>query len=269
MRRSALIITVVAMASLELALPVYAAAPSADLYANRTVVGAIPFTDSVDTTEATTDADDAEAAAPCGSPPTDASVWYEYTPSSDGGFIVDTNSSDYSTGIIVATGSPGSFNVLACNAGSVVVGSTAGETYAILVFDYQGDGGGNGGTLNVGIGELPPPPVLDVTIASSGGFNAKTGAAVIRGTVTCTGGDVDGKNFIDVQASQRVGRFTFSGQGFTTFACDGTTHSWSADVVSPTGKFAGGKATVSMFAAASGAGGGVFVEATATVTLKK
>jgi hypothetical protein len=262
-------ITVVAMASLGLALPVYAAAPSADLYANGTVVGAIPFSESVDTTEATTDADDLDAATECGAPATDASVWYEYTATSEAGFVVDTNSSDYSTGIIIATGGPGSFSLLACGPGSASVPTIVGETYAILVFDYQGDGGGNGGTLNIGIGEIPPPPVLDVTIASSGGFNAKTGTAVIRGTLTCTGGDVDGKNFIDVQVSQRVGRFTFNGEGFATFACDGSAHTWSAEVSSSTGRFAGGKAIVSMFAAATGAGGGVFVEATATVTLRK
>jgi hypothetical protein len=269
MRRSALMITIVAIASLGLAVPVFAAAPTGDLYVDRTVVGAIPFAESVDTTEATTDADDTEAAAQCGAPPTDASVWYEYTATSDAGFIVDTNSSTYSTGILVMTGSPGSFSLLTCGAGSVFVSSTGGETYAILVIDYQGDGGGNGGTLNIGIDEVPPPPVLDVTIASSGGFNAKTGAATIRGTLSCTGGDVEGKNFIDVQVGQQIGRIKFSGEGFTTFPCDGTAQTWSAEVFSSTGKFAGGKATVTMFAVASGPGGGDFVEATATVTLKK
>src|SRR5258706_8335574 len=162
MRRSALMITIVAIASLGLAVPVFAAAPTGDLYVDRTVVGALPFTDSVDTTEATTDADDAEAASQCGSPPTDASVWYEYTATSDAGFTVDTNGSTYSTGIIVVTGSPGSFSLVACFAGSDVVQSTSAQTYSILRFDYQGDGGGNGGILNLPIGEIPPAPVLSV-----------------------------------------------------------------------------------------------------------
>jgi hypothetical protein len=269
MRRSAFLITVVAIASLGLAAPVLAAAPTADLYAGRTVVGAIPFTDSVDTTDATTDADDAEANAQCGAPATDASVWYEYTATSDAGFLVDTNSSTYSTGVIVATGGPGSFNVLGCFPGSSSVPSTAGETYAILVFDYQGDGGGNGGTLNIGIGELPPPPVLDVTIASTGQFNAKTGVATIHGTLSCTGGETEGKNFISVQVAQSIGRFKFSGDGFVTFACDGTAQTWSAEVFSSNGKFAGGKATVTIFAVATGSGGSDEVEATRTVTLKR
>jgi len=262
-------ITIVAVASLGLAVPVFAAAPTGDVYSGRTVVGALPFTDSVDTTEATTDSNDAELAAQCGGPATDASVWYEYTATSDAGFIVDTNSSTYSTGIIVATGSPGSFSLVTCNAGSSFVPSTAGETYTILVFDYQGDGGGNGGTLNIGIGEIPPPPVLDVTIARSGSFDAQTGAATIRGTLSCTGGDVEGKNIIDVQVGQQIGRIKFSGYGFSTFPCDGTAHTWSADVFSDSAKFAGGKATVTLYAAATGTGGSDEVQATATVTLKR
>lgn len=269
MQRAVLFLAMLALGSLGLATPVLAATPSNDLYAGRTVISATPFTDSIDTAEATTDADDAEANAQCGAPATDASVWYEYVATSDAGFIVDTNSSSYSTGIIVATGGPGSFAVFTCGPGSAFVSATTGETYAILVFDYQGDGGGNGGTLNIRIGDVPPPPVLDVTIASSGSFNAKTGAATIRGTVSCTGGDVYGKNFIDVQVGQQIGRFKFSGEGFTTFPCDGTAQTWSAEVFSSTGKFAGGKATVTMFAMATGIGGSAEVQATATVTLKK
>jgi hypothetical protein len=269
MRRSALLISIVALASLGLAVPVLAAAPSSDLYATRTTIATLPFSESVDTTEATTDADDAEAAVDCGAPATDASVWYQYAATSDAGILVDTNSSTYPAGVIVASGGPGSFAMLTCGPGEISVPTTTGETYAILVFDYQGDGGGNGGTLNISVTEVPPPPVLDVTIAPTGHFNAKTGTATIHGTLSCTGGDVEGKNFIDVLVEQSVGRFRFSGEGFTTFACDGTTHTWSAEVFSSTGKFAGGKAKVTMFAVASGSGGGDYVDATATVTLKK
>jgi len=269
MRRAALLITIVALASMALAAPAFAAAPTGDLYANRTTIASLPFTQAIDTTEATTDADDAEAVAPCAPVPTDASVWYEYTATSDAGFIVDTNSSTYSTAIVVATGSPGSFDFVTCSAGSVFVPSVPGVTYAILVFDYQGDAGGNGGTLTISVADVPPPPVLDVTVAPTGHFNAKTGTATIHGTLSCTGGDVEGKNFIDVQVGQTVGRIRFSGEGFTTYSCDGSARTWSAEVFSSTGKFAGGKATVSMFAVASGTGGSDVVEATTTVTLKK
>jgi hypothetical protein len=269
MRRSALVISIVALVSLGLAAPVLAAAPTGDLYANRTIVATLPFSESVDTTEATSDADDAEMIAPCAPVPTDASVWYEYTATSDAGLAIDTSASSYSTGIVVATGGPGSFSFVTCNAAWLSIQTSAGETYTILVFDYQGDEGGNGGTLDIAFTELPPAPVLDVTINPSGSFNAKTGVATIRGALSCTGGDAEGKNFIEVQVAQSIGRIRFSGDGFTGFACDGTEHNWSADVWSSSGKFAGGKATVSLFAVASGPGGSDLVEATATVTLKK
>ncbi len=269
MQRAALLISIVALASLGLVGPVLAAAPGSDLYAGRTSIVSIPFIDSVDTTEASTDADDAEANAQCGAPVTDASVWYEITATSNGALLVDTYASDYSTGVLVATGAPGSLAVLTCAPGSASFATSTGETYAILIFDDQGDGGGNGGNLGITVSEVPPPPVLTVTIAAAGQFNARTGAATIRGTVTCTGGDESGKNFIDVQVSQSIGRIKFSGQGFTEFACDGTAHPWAVDVLSSSGKFAGGKASVTLFAVACGQGGCDNVDAEARVTLKR
>jgi hypothetical protein len=269
MRRIALLITIVALASLGLAVPVLAAAPSNDLYVARTAIDTLPFIESIDTTEATTDADDAEANAQCGAPATDASVWYEYTATSDAGFVAQTNNSTYAFGIIVATGSPGNFAVVGCSAFEAFVPATTGETCAILVFDFDASDGGNGGTVDIGVAEVPPPPVLDVTIASTGKFNAKTGSATIHGTVSCSGGDEYGKTFIDVQVTQSIGRIRFTGEGFTTFACEGTAQTWSAEVSSSSGKFAGGKASVTMFGVACGSGGCDEVDATASVTLKK
>ena len=48
-----------------------------EVYGGRTVVGAIPFTDSLDTTDSNTN-------VACGAPATDASVWYEVTADRDG-----------------------------------------------------------------------------------------------------------------------------------------------------------------------------------------
>jgi hypothetical protein len=268
-RRSALLITIVALASLGLAAPVLAAAPGSDRYTGRTLITAIPFSDSINTTEATTDADDVEANALCGAPATDASVWYEVTATSDAGLLVDTSGSDYTAGVIVATGSPGSLVAIACGPQAVSFSTTTGETYAILVFDDQGDGSGNGGALQLGVIEIPAPPVLDIAIASAGTFNAKTGSASIHGTLTCSGGDIDGKNFLDVQVTQTVGRFRISGEGVGGFACDGAPHPWSVETSGTTGKFGGGKASVSLYAFACGQGGCTEVQASATVNLKK
>ena len=269
MKRAGLVLMLSAIASVSLAAPVLAIAPGNDLYAGRTVIPAIPFTETLDTTEATTDALDAEFLDQCAAPATDASVWYEYTASSDVGLIAETFDADYSVGLIVATGAPGSFSVVTCGPFSVSFFAATGETYTILYFDFQEDGGGNGGSLTVGLREMPPPPELEISIAKTGSFNAATGSATIRGTVTCTGGDEFSKTFIDFQVTQSVGRFRINGQGFATFDCDGAAHEWAGEVFASDGTFAGGKASVRLFALACTDSGCDEVELTATVTLRR
>ncbi len=46
-----------------------------------------------------------------------ATVWYTYTPGSDGAISIDTDeaSTDYDTFVAVWTGSPGSLSMVACN----------------------------------------------------------------------------------------------------------------------------------------------------------
>jgi hypothetical protein len=235
------------LASLALVGPVMAAAPTNDTYADRTAIGALPFQDSRDTSEATTDATDAEATAVCVPPAIDASVWYELVPSADAQILVSAEA-DYAVGIIALTGSPGSFEFQTCGAGGISVSATAGVPLTILVFDY--DGVGNGGNLDLSVRLAPPPPQLALTVASSGGFNSRTGIATVRGTIQCTGGEEFGKNFISIQLSQSVGRFRFTGEGYGDFVCDGATHAWAIDVTSSSGKFSGGKATVLVYAIA-------------------
>lgn len=227
-----------------------AVAPGNDVYGGRTLVGAIPFTDSMDTTEATTDNNDSNLNVECGAPATDASVWYEVTAVADGGLAADVSSSTYSAGVIVATGSPGSWSPVACGPGAVGWTATAGTTYAILVFDDQGDGAGNGGTLNLTIDVIPPPPTVDITVNRFAAFNSDTGWATVSGTLVCTGAE-----FAELQTSlsQRVGRFTIHGFGLSGAVCDGTMQTWTAEVLPENGKFAGGKAATVAFAVACGA----------------
>ena len=257
MKRLGILTSLFVVGGLAFASPVLAAAPSNDTYAGRTVIGSLPFSDSIDTTEATTDAADTEAKAGCGALPTDASVWYELTTKSDATIDVNTKASSYLAGVIVVTGGPGSFAPVACDATAVSFGASAGATYAILVFDFQGDGGGNGGTLDITIDEIlppPPPPVVDVTVDSVGHFNANTGAATITGIVTCTG--VVDFGGIQVQLRQTVGRFVISGLGSTQFfGCDGTAHPWSAVVVADNGLFKGGRTSSVTSVFAFGPGG--------------
>lgn len=260
---------IAALLCLGLAGPVLGATPGNDLYVGRTAVGALPFSASLDTTEATTDADDAEANTYCGAPATDASVWYEYSPTITGDVLVDVSASDYTAGYIVALSSPGSFITVACGPSAGAFSGEAGSTYAIMLFDDQQDGAGNGGQLELTLTQAPPPPQITLTVDRTGSVNARTGIATIRGTVTCSGGDT-GKTFIDAQVTQNVGRFTFSGEGITEFTCDGTPQHWSANAYSQNGRFGGGKALVTVYATACDEFGcGSAQVENVTVTLRK
>ncbi len=221
-----------------------AAAPSNDVFTGATLV-AVGFSETLDTTEATTDADDAQVNTDCGAPATDASVWYAID-GTDSGVIVDVSPSDYTAGVIVGTGTQGNLGLVTCGPGAVAFFAEAGTTYFVLAFDDQFDGAGNGGLLSISFNEIPPPPTVDITINRIGTVNARTGIATISGTVTCTNGE-----FIDVfvNARQSVGRFVVTGDGFffDFGTCDGDPRDWSVEVVPFNGKFAGGRAMTVAF----------------------
>ena len=228
-----------------------AVAPGNDLYGGRTVIGAIPFTTSLDTTEATTDANDAEVnTTDCGAPATDASVWYEFTATADSFLAADVSASTYSAGVIVATGSPGSFTLVTCGPGAVAWSAAAGTTYSILAFDDQLDGGGNGGTLELTVDVVPPPPLVDITVNKFASFNSKTSSATVSGTATCTG-DPD-FTVVEVAMTQQIGRFTLRGFGGAEIQCDGLVRPWSVVIAAENGKFSGGKAATLTFAISCG-----------------
>lgn len=227
-----------------------AAPPGNDVYAGRVVIGAVPFSVTQDTSEATTDATDAELnPEECGAPATDASVWFEVTADSDGGLVADVSGSDYSAGVLVATGSPGSFTFVTCGPGAVAWGTVAGETYTLLVIDDQLDEVGNGGSMTLNVEAAPPPPEIDISVAPRGRFTS-TGSAIISGEVTCTG-EVDFA-FLEAELTQQVGRLIVRGFGGMEITCDGTTRPWTLEIVGDNGTFAGGKAASLTFAVACG-----------------
>ena len=231
----------------------WAAAPGNDTIAGATAVG-LGFSEQLDTSEATTDGQDAAVNANCGAPSTDASVWYAYTADDDGGAVVDVSSSSYSAGVIVATGSPGALTTVACGPGTVGFGTSAGTTYYMLAFDDQFDGGGNGGTLRISLSEVPPPPTVDLTVDPTGTVDARTGYAKISGTITCTDAIFVG---VFPTLEQRIGvRASVIGFGdFITDGsmCDGTPQPWTSAIVPDGGKFAGGKSASFTFSLACGA----------------
>jgi hypothetical protein len=249
-------VTIVALAGMTLAAvtlaasPALAAPPSNDTFGGAKVIVA-PFNETLDTTEATTDADDIEANADCVAPATEASVWYSITPAEDGALIVDVSASDYSAGVIVVTGAPGSFSLQTCGPGSVGFETSAGTTYSILAFDDV-PGAGNGGLLDVSVSEAPPPPEVSITIDPVGHFDPHDGTATVSGTYTCIGE----AEFIGIDGSlrQRVGRLIVTGFFFVEegLECSGGPLPWSATVIPDNGRFAGGRATASVFIFACG-----------------
>lgn len=247
MNRLAVVISTILLLTFAVATPTLAAAPSNDTYAGRETIPALPFSATIDTTEATTDADDAEWNSYCGSPGTDASVWYEFT-ATEAGWLELNLTSDFSEGAIILTGEPGSFVPLECYPYSPVAFPVfAGATYLIVTFDLQQDEGGNGGVVSLSLDAMPPPPpspTVELTVDAIGTFDAQTGAALVTGTVTCTGADYAG---VDVQLRQQVGRFVVSGWAFTVVWCDGTTQPWSAEVSGANGLFKGGNGTVEVY----------------------
>ncbi|HEX9872578.1 MAG TPA: hypothetical protein VGC99_29070 [Candidatus Tectomicrobia bacterium] len=254
-----LAVLVLALGTLVVSVPAALAQPNNDTFENATTAG-IGFSEVLDTTEATTDSDDAQLNASCGAPATDASVWYVLQ-GTDTTVVVDVSQSDYTAGVLVGEGSQGNLQTVSCGPGATAFFAAVGTTYYVLAIDDQFDGGGNGGLLNISFNEIPPPPTVDINVNRFGTVNARTGVATISGTYTCTNGD-----FIDVfvDARQNVGRFFIFGSGFffDSSTCDEAPHSWSADVFPQNGKFAGGKAMTVTFGFACGqfeCGGG-FVE---------
>ena len=257
------VLTVVALALSALGIftpTVLAAPPLNNTFPNATPA-ATGFNEVLDTTQATTDSDDAQLNASCGAPATDASVWYVLQ-GTDQGVVIDVSQSNYSAGVLVGTGTQGNLQTVACGPGTVGFFAAAGTTYYVLAIDDQLDGAGNGGLLNISFNQAPPPPTVDLAVSRFGTVTGRTGVATISGSYTCTNG-----SFIDtfVTARQNIG-VRASVFGFAEFfdigTCDGASHSWSAVIFPESGKFAGGRTITLTFAFACGpfACGDGFVE---------
>lgn len=228
-----------------------AAAPANDGFTGATVAS-VGFSETINTSEATTDADDAQLNTFCGAPATDASVWYAID-GTDTTVVVDVSASDYSAGVLVGVGTQGNLDIVTCGPGAVAFFATAGTTYYVLAIDDQLNGDGlNGGNLSIAFSEIVSPILDSFTVNRYGKVNTRTGVATISGTYSCSHGD-----FIDVlvDARQPVGRFTILGSGefFDFGTCDGTAHTWAAQVFPQNGKFAGGKTLTFNFATLCGA----------------
>jgi Family of unknown function (DUF6299) len=245
--RVAAVLTAVVAVSVPSVMPAYAQPPN-DTPAGATVIGSLPFDDSVVIDDATTDALDATLNEQCGAPATEGSVWYRFDATADGALIFDVSGSSFTAGALVTLGDPTNANVLTCGPDAVVFEVAAGQSYFIMAFSDTP--GVTTGTLVVHAEEAPPPPQVDVTVNPTGTFT-RAGSALISGTFTCTGEDVEFA-FVDVQLAQRVGRFTIIGFGSIDAICDGGTHPWTVEVFADNGQFRGGHSMTFTFGVACG-----------------
>jgi hypothetical protein len=171
-----------------------ASPPPNDLIGGATVVSTLPFSDTVDTTAATTDANDTQVNQSCGAPATNNSVWYTFTAGpSDTLLAVDTTGSTFSSGVIIATGTPGALTTRACGPTTAKLAVASGTTYYIMVFDDSG----SGGTLHISMHGPGPVPANDTIFHA-----APLTRLPFHATLDTTGATTDAN---DAQANQSCG----------------------------------------------------------------
>jgi hypothetical protein len=220
------------------AVPVLASAPDNDDFDEATPITSLPFSDAVDTTEATQASDDPECA---GAGPT---VWYALTLGENAFVEINTFGSSYDTTLSAYVGERGDLQQIACNddaAGSlqsrIRIAVEAGTTIFIMAGAFAS---GPGGELILNALETEPftPIAIELTVDPIGQVDARTGTAWLTGTVSCSGAE-----FVDLFGSleQRAGRFIIHGFGFDFLPCDGTTP-FELEIRGETGLFAGGRA---------------------------
>jgi len=135
--------------------PALAAPPSNDDFGSATVIGSLPFNDSVDNTEATNETDEPIF---CSSSP--QTVWYSFTPISNAVIHVDMDGSSFSDTIfsIFEAAGPGfgGLSFLDCRifGNSLTFSVQAGTTYFIQAGNIFSGGGGD---LHLNLQEIPAP----------------------------------------------------------------------------------------------------------------
>jgi hypothetical protein len=145
--------------------PVYAAPPSNDNLAGAAMIATLPYTDSVDATEATLEPDEPQSCAF-----SSQTVWYSFTAGATGVVRADIQSSTNIANLTVyqAVGSGfGGLNALTCgvSGNSISFDVEAGMNYYL----QAGLIGGGPGTLTLDLQEIPPPANDDFASAESVG----------------------------------------------------------------------------------------------------
>jgi PKD repeat protein len=137
-----------------------------DNFADATVIGSLPFTDTVDLTEGTTEPGEPQY---CYSPSNTA--WYAYTPAADSVVQVDTQGSSFynSAFNVYQAGAPSFSNLtfMGCAAygSTVTLNVQAGQTYYVQAGVAGCGYPPCGGVLQLNVRQVPPPPNDDLANA--------------------------------------------------------------------------------------------------------
>jgi hypothetical protein len=129
-----------------------------DHFADATVINTVPFSVNEDASQATFDPSDPSS----GGCSNRGSVWFAYTPTSEGTIDADTFGSSYDTVLSAWTGTQDALTLVACNDNFRTVQSridfkaTPGTTYYFMVARCCGLGGDGGGLLTFSLDQLDP-----------------------------------------------------------------------------------------------------------------
>src|SRR6266567_8035156 len=140
-------------------------APSNDNFANATVIAAVPFSDSVDITDATMATGEQAPSCALGSS-SGKTVWYTFTPVATGLLSITINA-PFSTVVAVDTSvSPGGLGEVICR--SPFGGSSTFQAQAGTTYHFQLDGMfGGSGLLQFSLVAILPPPNDNFAAATS------------------------------------------------------------------------------------------------------
>lgn len=210
-----------------------------DDFNKATVITQLPFTDTINTSEARTGRNDPDCV---GQGPT---VWYSFTPSENMLIEATTFGSDYDTTLSAYILDNGQLIQIVCIddcfslQSEIIIDVFAAQTVFFMVGSFLS---GSGGNLVFDVNVAPPPLQIDLAIDPVGSVSQSTGEATISGTVTCSKPALVNLfgTLTQIFARGIIIRVFFS----TGFECSGETP-WSATAFSDNGLFSAGKASAS------------------------
>ncbi len=183
-------------------------APTNDNNASPTVISATPFSNTENTIEATANTGgNNDPVPPCAAGAASSgqanSVWYEYTPTSNGTITADTLTSPYETILNVTSVTPNGTQV-ACNVSAssgiaqsqVSFAATSGVHYFFMVSAFLGDGGTTNFhlTFNAGVAGVPATITATSGTPQSTAINSAFGAPLVATVLDSFSNPVSGAN---------------------------------------------------------------------------